>query len=187
MLRKKITSKIKKINMNDFTEKTLEEIIFENRDKVSERGFPFFLKNSIRQFILPSGLKVDLFSFEINEDSICCRVFELKKENLDTDSLCQLLRYCTEIYSLLIPHFTNISIDKFLIGKKVCDDLSLLHLHLVDVELYTYTYNFDGVFFHKHITMLEVSIEQLKKTFMPNDKSINFAERLTTLKNPTHN
>ncbi len=40
---------------NDFLEKTLEEIIFENWAVIPERGFTELLEFTERQFRLPSG------------------------------------------------------------------------------------------------------------------------------------
>jgi len=50
---------------SDFLEKTLENMIFNNPVQIEERDFPYLLKNTLSQFILPSKRKIDLFSFTI--------------------------------------------------------------------------------------------------------------------------
>lgn len=60
--------------MNDFFEKTLEDIIIQNKDECIKRGFPSFYEITGRQCLLPSGSIVDIFSLEIpSENTIRCK------------------------------------------------------------------------------------------------------------------
>ena len=40
---------------NDFLEKTLEDIVFENKENINKRGFPMLYKNLERQVYTKSG------------------------------------------------------------------------------------------------------------------------------------
>jgi hypothetical protein len=52
----------------DFFEETLESIIYEEKEECVKRGFPALYKHTVRQYILPSGRKIDLLTFEFEED-----------------------------------------------------------------------------------------------------------------------
>lgn len=62
-----------------FLENDLEAIIFQNRNALHTRGLPPFHSKICRQFTLPSGKRMDIFSFEIRNNELYFSVWELKK------------------------------------------------------------------------------------------------------------
>ena len=59
---------------NDFLEKTLEDIVYENRYVMHEMGLSRFKSHAYRQVILPSGRKIDILGFEIKDGQITYRL-----------------------------------------------------------------------------------------------------------------
>lgn len=134
---------------NDFLEKTLEEIIFENRDKVHGRGFPNFLANAKRQFIMPIYGTCDIFSWEISEKSFKGKIFELKKDKVDINTLSQVIGYGKQLDAILINRFQNIDISLYAIGNEIDTNVLNLAYWGLNVHIYTYDYSFDGLVFEK--------------------------------------
>ena|ERR1700760_201336 len=102
-----------------FLETTLEQIIFTHKDNIHEYGLPKLFKNTERQFRLPSGKIIDLFSFEIKENIVHCLIFELKKENIDESTLIQAYNYSFELSALLDKKFFGWDAKIILIGEQV--------------------------------------------------------------------
>jgi len=153
--------------MSDFLEKTLEDIIYENQDTIHERGFPALHNNTYRQFPLPSGRFIDLLSFTIEKNVIYISLFELKKENLNIDSLLQLLSYGSEVRVLCSPHFSRVEMDMVLIGSDYDEKIGALLAEMLPVEIYLYKYLINGIFFKRMQSTYELmDHEEIKKTIL---------------------
>lgn len=162
---------------SDFLEKTLEQLIFLNRKVVHERGLPAFYKNAERQFRLPSGKIIDIFSFEfVHENSLHCRIYELKKDLLTIDSFLQILNYYNEIFGLLYPSFASIKVEGILVGSGITPDLEGIEEPITDISFYVYRYDFDGLKFEKQEKCSDYTPEELKGYI--SEKEINFLTRL---------
>lgn len=166
---------------SNFLEKNLEDIISENISTIEEKGFPYLLLCTKRQFPLPSGRFIDLVSFQIEGKNITLRVFELKRRILNFDSLTQLYSYCIELYTLLYPYFDNINIDKFLIGAEIEFGLQLMLSHVADIEAFTYEYKIDGISFKRFNPLWERTNEELLTEFKPTKTSAIFHQGLIDL------
>lgn len=176
----------KELNLNkhnnmmqdNFFEKTLEELIFNNINKATERGLPFFYPNNIRQFRLPSGTIIDVISFEFSENHLNIKIFELKRDKITAESIFQVLGYENEIFTLCFPHFPDINIENILIGKDMDANVFLVNNGQFNLEVYLYKYTFDGVFFNQQAKYNDFEYEELCKKLNPGDKSFNFIDRL---------
>lgn len=67
----------------NFLETDIEQIIFDNRNDLHNRGFIKFLKNTNRQHRLPSGKIIDLITFQVDDDAIRFKVIELKRGEIN--------------------------------------------------------------------------------------------------------
>lgn len=134
------------------TEEQLESFIYDNRNKIHERGLPKFYAHTIRQFRLSDKKIIDLFTFEIIEDVLYFRIIELKKDFIGLDAIIQILGYCGNIKALTEFHFTDVRYEMLLIGTTinplVICSADLLTPHL-NIFLYDFTY--EGIFFDKVI------------------------------------
>lgn len=130
-----------------FLENDLEAIIFQNRNALHTRGLPPFHSKICRQFTLPSGKRMDIFSFEIRNNELYFSVWELKKEQINSDALCQALSYHKEIKSIVGNDFKKIHGQILLIGKSF-GYLPLIDYLEVDIRVYTYAYGADGISFN---------------------------------------
>lgn len=164
--------------INDFLERDLEDIVYENKGKIHERGFPFLLDNTIRQFYLPSGKKIDLFSYSILEDSISCKIFELKRECLMPPHITQVLDYSTEVYYHLYPGYKNISVERYIIGNDLSEATKSLIEDIINLDVYLYKFGFNGLFFKKWQTKFEIGEEILDRILTQNEHSEKFKFRL---------
>jgi hypothetical protein len=166
---------------NDFLEKTLEDIVYENKDTICERGFPFLLDNTLRQFVLPSGRKMDLFSYSISEDSIQCKIFELKREKIIPKHIIQVLDYSAEVYCYLYPNFKNIHIERVVVGNDIDKSAISLIQDMLNFETYLYKFDYNGLMFNKYKTILELGEEFLNSILKPDEKTENFKFRLVEI------
>lgn len=135
---------------SDFLEKTLEDIIYENRKVIHLRGLPKLRTNAYRQFILPSGKKIDILAFEIFEGTLRCDIYELKKDIINSDAICQAFGYYQEIKCLTKPFFRRIEARILMIGRKY-EPVSVLDSLPIPIDVYTYQYLMDGISFIKNI------------------------------------
>lgn len=135
---------------SDFLEKTLEDIIYENRKIIHLRGLPTLRPNAYRQFILPSGKKVDILAFEIQNGCLMCDIYELKKDIINSDAVCQAFGYYQEIKCLTKPFFRRIEGRIIMIGRKY-EPVSILDSLSIPIDVYTYEYLMDGIRFIKNI------------------------------------
>lgn len=136
--------------MLDFFEKTLEEIVFENRSIIHERGLPIFFKNSIRQMALSSGKRMDIFTWEINADMISARIIEFKREEFSESGYFQSVTYYMEVLMELVGHFKYANIEIVLIGTGFNNNVEAAINTSDAIIAYTYEYKFDGLFFRRY-------------------------------------
>lgn len=132
---------------NTFFEHTLENIIMDNIGLVQERGLPNFYKNTRNQFPLPDGKVCDIFSYEIIDNKLFCKVYELKRAQLGLGSVIQALDYCQTIIKYTIGAFDEINIRPILVGTDVNEELLSLYAWGVNIGICTYDYKIDGIQF----------------------------------------
>lgn len=169
--------------LNSFTEKDLETMIMDNRSIISERGLSIFYKNTDRQVKVPLGGIIDIFTWEISENTLFARVIELKKDEISMVALVQALDYyeCVSYNRML---FDKVSIEIILIGSVIKDDLKFLkNMEIPNLSLYTYDFGFNGLFFtlyqSENITKnngLEGLKTELSSTY---EQFMGFYEKLT--------
>lgn len=164
--------------MSDFLERNLEDIIFENKETVSERGLTFFLDNTLRQFVLPSGKKIDLFSYSINGTSLSAKIFELKKDCLQYPDLIQVIEYESELYRNIYHNFSDIHIEKILIGNSTDKTTEYLAQDMLHLEVFTYKYMMDGIYFKRIYFAHELTREELDMQLKPLESGANLTFRL---------
>ena len=129
-------------------ERNLEDIIYENRTTVHERGFHKMKQKAFRQVILPSGKKIDIFGFEITDGCLVCDIYELKRDIINADAVCQAFGYFKEIEHITKPYFRSISAKIIMVGKKY-EPVSILDSLPIPIDVYTYIYKIDGIIFTK--------------------------------------
>lgn len=135
---------------NDFLEKTLEDIIFENRHNIHERGFPIIIGEMRRQMTNDYGRRVDLISVGNVNNIKNISIYELKKGKIDYNAYFQIVRYffdiCMENKKYNIGDF---NIQLYLIGNEVDDEVLIAASLSNFVHIYTYKYDYDGIKFDK--------------------------------------
>lgn len=131
----------------DFLEKTLETIIHESYDECIKRGFPELYANRKRQFNVPDIGFIDIFSFEIRDDILYCKIIELKREKLTDQCFWQLCKYHHSILCLTFRHFKEVKIELILVGNDL--DSKIFHLAdlNVDMRFIVYSYSATGITF----------------------------------------
>lgn len=138
--------------MTLFTEEQLESLIFDNKDKVHEKGLPKFYKHTIRQFILPSKKIIDLFTFEVRDDVLYFRIIELKRDMIFNDSFMQILGYYSTVMRCLGKSFLSVRFDLVLVGYEINSSCSVLSDLMKDyLSVYMYNFDYTGMSFVKHI------------------------------------
>lgn len=130
-------------------EQTLEDIIMDNQELVVKRGFPLFYENVIRQFRLPSGKICDIVTFQVVNDEINCKIFELKKGELGIGALTQLLEYGAEFCKYASWAFKAVDIEIILIGNDISYDLFNMYLWGLNISIVTFDYKIDGIHFER--------------------------------------
>lgn len=139
---------------NDFYEKTVEDLIFDNRANIHLHGLPKFRNTSFRQFVLPSGKKMDIISYDIIEGNLIVDIYELKRLSIDTDAVCQAYNYYTELLSITSSRFRSVEIQIIMIGRTFAP-IPIFEKMNLPFSVYTYDYKFTGVSFQKHQTKLQ--------------------------------
>lgn len=134
--------------MSDFLERTLEDIVFNNRREIHLYGLPKFKNTAFRQVILPSGRKIDILGFEINNGHLDFDIYELKKDIINIDSVCQAFNYFEEIKGLIRGHFKSWSASIIMVGKRY-EPISVLEGMNIPVNVFTYEYELNGISFKK--------------------------------------
>lgn len=135
--------------MNDFLEKNLEDIIYDNQNDISKRGFNEILQITERQFRLPSGKIIDLLTLDIVGDVLCVNIIELKKGVIDSAAFFQGLNYYNEFLSIVLGCFADVKAELILVGNSATQEIrDLLPLN-APVVPYLYKYDYDGIYFTK--------------------------------------
>ncbi len=134
----------------EFFEKNLEDIIFENRATIQNHGLPPFRKTTFRQFILPSGKKLDIFSFDLIEGHLFVEIYELKLYRINTDAICQAYEYYKQIRSITAGYFKSVDIHITMIGREY-DPIMIFEKMNLPFSAYTYEFKITGMTFIKHI------------------------------------
>lgn len=134
---------------NDFLEKNLEDIIFENKNNIHEKGFPKISGDMHRQFCI--GMKrLDLVSIEQLGDTRNVCIYELKKGKIDYNAYFQLVGY---FFDFCLEHKRNnlgdLNLHLYLIGSEVEDNVLYAALLSEFIHIYTYKYDYNGIIFEK--------------------------------------
>lgn len=132
--------------LNDFLERTLEDIIYNNRRSIHTRGLSKLKSNAFRQVILPSGRKIDILGFEINDGVLYCDIYELKREVINADAICQAFNYYTELKFITANFFTNIVAKIIMVGRRY-EPVSIIDALPVPINVFTYEYYMEGIKF----------------------------------------
>jgi hypothetical protein len=136
--------------MNDFLEKNLEDIIFENLPHLPELGFPRLCEKTYRQFVIPgSSQRIDIISFTDCGDTVKCKIFELKKGELNMDAGVQLASYCIDMRVLLSAKYKNVIIEPYLVGTSYHRHLWFTIACGLSINLVTYSYGIEGIRFYQ--------------------------------------
>lgn len=134
--------------MTAATERQLEDLMFEHADELHERGFIKFHKHIRRQVTLPSGLIIDLISFEVIDNALKFKLIELKRDVINWDALVQLNNYFTEIADCIFNHFDVVEWELILVGSDIDVRFSALSESLSKhVKMYLYSIGFNGISF----------------------------------------
>lgn len=133
----------------DFYEKTVEDIIFENKNIIHNYGLPKFRKTTFRQFVLPSGKKLDLFSYDLIDGHAFIDIYELKRYDINTDAVCQAYNYFTEVSQLVAGRFRSVDINIVMVGRTYVPFMLFEKMNL-PFSVYTYDYKLSGMMFTKH-------------------------------------
>ncbi len=136
--------------MTFLTEEQLESFIYDNRDKIHEKGLPKFYQNTIRQFRLPNNKIIDLFTYEVKDNVLYFRVIELKKELVWVDTITQALGYTAFVNVLTDFCFTEVRPEFILVGSQI-NNLALACTHFLDkfLSIYDYQLKYEGILFSK--------------------------------------
>lgn len=135
--------------MGDISEKNLETMIFKNRHTIHERGFIKFYANTERQFRLPNGLIIDIFTYEVIDDVLFFKIIELKVTAMTPDAIFQLIRYFSFLHVYTQDQFKNVKWELILVG---CDhtehSLDIMGLG-IKISFYEFEFGFNGLFFKR--------------------------------------
>ncbi|HYG84556.1 MAG TPA: hypothetical protein VD907_06810 [Verrucomicrobiae bacterium] len=142
------------MSKSEFLENTLEEIIFNNPDRLPEAGLHAPGK-LYRQVHLGSYGIADIIAIDIYPREICISILELKKGKVGFNELAQACRYKTCIdeylYSLEVPRKLLIHVNAIAIGSSIDETSDFVYLYnKIDdyISIYTYEYGFDGLKFN---------------------------------------
>ncbi len=128
----------------DLLEQTLEDIIYNNRSIIHTKGLSRLRMNTFRQVVLPSSRKIDILSFEINEGCFNCDIYELKRDVINADAVCQAFNYFKEIRYLTKSWFCRLDAKIIMVGKKY-EPISILDSLPVPVSVYIYKFAIDSI------------------------------------------
>lgn len=134
---------------NDFLEKTLEDIVFENKEMINKRGLTMLYKNLERQVYTKSGKIMDLVNFEEKDGIYCFTIYELKKGKIDFLAYSQILTYFFEETIRVKKLYKGFKVNLVLIGNSYEDNVLIACATSDIVDVYTYKYDFDGIKFEK--------------------------------------
>lgn len=135
----------------EFLEKDLEQIIWETDDRILfERGLQISGKRK-RQLRIGNYGIADLVTFWRDEYEICFEVFELKKDDLNMQTLLQAYKYVKGISTYLQLRGFKHRFYVTLVGRRIDTISSFCFLPDLINSLYIYTYhmNIDGLQFRR--------------------------------------
>lgn len=139
----------------EFFEKHLEDIIFDNKAVIHNHGLPKFRKTTFRQFILPSGKKLDIFSFDLIDGHIVIDIYELKLYRINTEAICQAYEYYRQIHAITAGYFKHVDIHIIMVGRHY-DPIMIFEKMNLPFSAYTYEFKLTGMSFVKHIERREI-------------------------------
>lgn len=153
-----------KTSVMRFLERDLENIIWDNIHykedirKLIGKGLTclYDLPTTVRARQLRIGNYgiADMVTLNRNSDNIYVTVYELKKDEINIDSLIQAARYSRGITKYLNARFEHwhLYVDIVLIGNKInqSDWVYLFNSFVNDVSIYTYDFDIDGLRFIEH-------------------------------------
>ena len=125
---------------------------------------------------MPSGKRIDIFSWEIRDNVFYANVIELKKNTAMRDSFWQGMDYVEELAWHTIESFEDLKIKLIIVGNESYSHLSTAGIYGDNVRVYEYTYEWDGILFSPQ----EYSIEALYKDLQNRrlvDPSIDFFKK----------
>lgn len=128
-------------------EVVLENMIMSNLGFAQLRGFPEVCSNTFRQFRLPYGKVCDIFSYDLKDNQLTCRIFELKRGEIGIPAALQLIQYGEIVARHSHWAFDKVCIRLYLIGAELHDDLFGLLAWGLNLNILTYDYKFDGIRF----------------------------------------
>lgn len=138
----------------EISEKQLEDLIMSAPSPKILRyiGLEENLGLKIRQFNLGSYGIADIVSIKVQVDkSITITVFELKKGDLNMQTVSQCARYIKGIKEYINHHYnTDKTVIRFrivLIGKEICDDLRFACDCFDNMSVYLYNHSINGIYF----------------------------------------
>jgi hypothetical protein len=173
------------MKMKFLTEDQLEELIYEYRNDIHERGLPKFYTNTIRQFVLPNKKVIDLFTYEIIDNELYFRIIELKKDFIWVDAFIQIIGYFATVKALSDTKFSNIHYDLVLAGEGInVIPLAVLNLFHGNVKVYTYDLTYEGIRFTEQIyepKESNKSLELYSYLLNPSIDEFGFDMRIRTL------
>lgn len=135
---------------SDFFEKTVEDIIFDNQRIIHKYGLPKFRGTVFRQFVLPSGKKIDILSYDIVDGHVTMDVYELKRLDINSDAVCQAYNYFIEVTQFTAGRFKSVEIHIIMIGRSY-DPVLMFEKMELPFSVYTYDYKLNGMTFRKHL------------------------------------
>lgn len=148
----------------EISEKELEDIVFNSSAKIlSARGLPMRGLKFRQQRIGEYGIS-DIITFERNfnttfsEHENVITIWELNKNDINSNTLCQAFRYLSGIkrYSeendnRLANFIYGCSLRVALLGTSICDgDFRYLCGKIDNVDFYTCHYDINGMTFKSH-------------------------------------
>jgi hypothetical protein len=128
------------MDMSNFLEKTLEDIIMSNLDKMPSKGLDVFYKNTVNQ--IPFDTKIaDIFTWEEIDDVLYCRIIELKKDCVDEAAIWQIFNYKIDLFLFIFkknPYIKDIKIE---LNKKATfiiilfgDETDVMDIEMTEAE-----------------------------------------------------
>lgn len=152
------------ITMN-FLEKDLEQIIFEADNKhLNKRGLPI-KGRKIRQLRIGNYGIADLITYQYKSymdeylnyvtNKLLITVYEFKKDEINTETLLQVIRYAKGIERWLEKNerleFIEVDFEFVLCGKSINTKSNWVYLidYFTNLEVYKYEYDIDGISFHE--------------------------------------
>lgn len=124
-------------------ERPIEDVIFENKDIIHEKGFIVFNSIAHRQFELPSQKKIDIVTWEVLDDEMKLAIIEIKKDEVSGKSgVLQAYEYAAELTDIFFKEtiIKTIYLNVILVGYEL-KDLSVLKFLTFQPDIYLYDFN----------------------------------------------